>query len=382
MNKAVIVLVLTTAAASFACMHLVSELRDERARTDTLQTRITELERAVAQREQIASVTPTRESPFSPFSSSVVTEHEPPRRPAAEAPSPTERPSARAQPDMSEQMKEHFERQRELMQDPKYREAIRKQQRAHMDSTYPGLEEALGLSAEEKSRFLDLLSRQQTDEMAKSQEMMAWNSRDPAAIEKAQNAITQRQQRNQEELDAQFGPSVRQKWTEYQESLGARHRVAAMQSQLALAGAPLNADQSKAVLNALVEEQRRQTQEHFNGSAPRARLGFSSSGPAPDATDWTLSSTDWTQDQERSHERMLSTLQSSLTSQQIEHIEGIFSREREAQRASMELMRAQGVSGGNAVFATGGFFAPAVGAVSVMSSGPIETEKLEDATEQ
>lgn len=366
MNKAVIVLVLTTAAASFACMHLVSELRDERARTETLQMRITELERAASEREQVASAIPTRETPFSPFSVAPIVEHEREPRAAAKVPAPAESRSPIVAPDL----REHFDRQRKLMQDPKYREAMRKQQRIHMDGMYPGLEEALGLSAEDRDRFLDLLSQQQADEMARSQETMVWNSNDPAAMKKAQDAITQRQQRYQEELDAQFGPSVRQKWAEYQETVGARHRVAAMQSQLALAGAPLNAEQSKAVLDVLVEEQRRQMQEHFSDNAARARLGFSSPDAASDPTDWT-------QGQERSHERVLSSLQSSLTSEQIEHIEGIFSREREMQRASMEMMRAQGASGENVVLGTGGFFAPAMGSMSA-----VETTEVEEATEQ
>src|SRR5690606_2585548 len=104
--------------------------------------------------------------------------------------------------------------------------------------------------------------------------------------------------------------------------------------QLALAGAPLNAEQSKAVLNALVEEQQRQMDGQINGNANMGsvQLGFR---PFP-----TADGTDWLQKQERSHERVLSALQSSLTSQQLDQLEQIFAREREMQRASMELMRA------------------------------------------
>ncbi len=373
MNKLVIVLVLTTAAASFACMHLVNELREERAHSDALQTRITELERSAAERTQAASVAVAQQtSPFSPFTGSVA-EGEPAPSTTASIPTASESRSSVEPPDLRAQMKERFARQRELMKDPKYLEAMRKQQRTHMEARYPGLEEALGLSAAEYSRFLDVLSQQQVEEMAKASETMIWDPSDPDAMKKAQDAIAQRQQRYQQEIDAQFGPGVREKWTEYQQTVGQRYRVAAMQSQLALAGAPLNAEQSKAVLNALVEEQQRQMDGQINGNANTGsvQLGFR---PFP-----TADGTDWLQKQERSHERVLSALQSSLTSQQLDQLEQIFAREREMQRASMELMRAQGVEGGNTIYATGGF-APAAGLS--WSVSPIEVREAEETSEE
>ncbi len=206
--------------------------------------------------------------------------------------------------------------------------------------------------------------------------MMAWDQNDSEAMKKAHDAFTQRQQGYEQEIDAQFGPSVRQKWVEYQESIGARHRLGAMQTQLALSGAPLDAEQSKTVLNVLIEEQRRQTQEQPGGSGARASVRYGPAGAVASPPDWNVA--DWTQNQERAHERMLSSLQSTLTREQIEHIEGIFTREREAQRASMELMQAQGVNGGNTIIATDGFAVPAVG----VSLSRIETKELEEPSEQ
>lgn len=376
MNKVVLVLVLTTAAASIACMHLVAELRDERADAETLQNRIAELERTVAQRERVASSTPARTSPFSPFTT--VVEQELERSGVEKTAAPTESRSSSAPPQMDERVRELFARRRELMQDPKYQEAMRKQQRVHMESMYPGLEEALGLSHEDRSRFLDLLAQQQTEDMA--QDSMVRDPSDAEAVRKAQEAFMQRQQRHQEEIDSQFGPSVRQRWAEYQETLGQRHRVAALQSQLALAGTPLDAEQSKAVLNALVDEQRRQTQEHMNAQAGLARVGFvSHPGAVSSGMDWALNAKEWAQSQERSHQRVLNALQSSLTSEQIEHIEGIFSREREAQRASMELMRVEGMGQENVMFATGAVAAPVAG--FSMSVAPLEVSEVSSSEE-
>lgn len=374
MNRVVIVLVLTTAAASLACMHLVSELRDERARAEALQTQITGLERSLAEREKVASSTPAQVSPFSSLPETATIIREPAPHPVA---TPPAAPPGRSTMDVPPDMHEHFERQRKLMEDPKYREAMRKQQRVHMDGMYPGLEDALGLSAEDTSRFLDLLSQHRADEMVVGSEMRVWDPTDVEAMEKAHDAIAQRQQRQQQEIDEQFGLNVRQEWTEYQETIGARHRLGAVQSQLALAGAPLDAQQSKAVLNALVEEQQRQMQEYATAIGSRSEIRYTADSGVASPPDWNV--TDWTQNQERAHERMLSSLQSSLTRDQLVHIEGILKREREAQRASMELMQAQGATGGgrNAIIATGSF-APAAG----VSLRRVETREVEAPSEE
>ena len=136
--------------------------------------------------------------------------------------------------------------------------------------------------------------------------------------------------------------------------------------------APLDAQQSKAVLNVLVEEQQRQMQEYANTIGARSEIRYTANSVVASPPDWNV--TDWTQNRERAHERMLSSLQSSLTQEQLEHIEGILKREREAQRASMELMQAQGINDGgrNAIIATGSF-AP-IGGVSLQQ---VETREVE-----
>ncbi len=371
MNRVVIVLVLTTVAASLACMHLVSELRDERARAEALQTQVTGLERTLADREQATRTAAAHASPFSPFFEVIPVAREPQSDSRTDG-TPADSSERRAAINVPPDVREHFERQRKLMEDPKYREAMRRQQRIHMDGMYPGLEDALGLSAEETGRFLDLLSQHRADEMVAGSEMRVWDPTDTEAMEKAHDAIAQRQQHQQQEIDEQFGPNVRQKWTEYQETIGARHRLGAMQSQLALAGAPLDAQQSKAVLNVLVEEQQRQMQEYANTIGARSEIRYTANSVVASPPDWNV--TDWTQNRERAHERMLSSLQSSLTQEQLEHIEGILKREREAQRASMELMQAQGINDGgrNAIIATGSF-AP-IGGVSLQQ---VETREVE-----
>lgn len=347
MNKALFVLVLTTAGASLACMHLVRELRDERARVATLEARITQLEQAAQSREETVIAT----LPVNPFSShaqhnqsqisaevSQATAHTDAlagAAPGAMTPTEHERSSHEQRAhQLQARMREQMDRQRELMQDPQYRDAMRRQQRARMVSTYPGLREALGLSPEQADRFLDLLADHQVSEMQHMDFMHA--HKDANELQRTQAAMQERYQRHQEELETQFGPGIQQRWREYQETLGQRHRVAALQSELAMAGVPLDRDQSQALLNALVDEHRRQTQELTAGTlVANAMMPVGSASHADPSK--------WVEAQERAHERLLSSLQSTLSTQQLGRLEEMFAREREVRRASMELMRAQGL---------------------------------------
>jgi hypothetical protein len=363
MNKAVPILIVTTVAASLACMHLVRALRAERTRNEALQSRVTQLEQATAERERSANA-PAPLTPFSGLQTSpgLAPVHEQPEQDDKPAVNAASR-SAMAPPEIQERMREHMKRQRELMQDPKYLEAMRKQQRAHMPSIYPGLTEALGLSADETNRFLDLLSKQMVEQST------LYVDDDPTEMRRAQEAAMERRRQQEAELESQFGPEVNQKWQEYQQTVGQRHRVAQMQSSLALAGAPLNAEQSKTVLDALVTEQRRQMDEASSKSSNQSGWApFPGAGMNGDPTEWV-------KNQERSHERILDAVSPSLSSQQLAHLEDMYAREREAMRASMELQRAQGLGNEQGVIATS-----APNAFFAVGSGVIEIS--EDASQE
>lgn len=335
MRKAVLVLGLTTIVASLVCMHLVRELRDERARAATLEVRIAQLERMARSHE--ASDAPNAWS-VNPFTSP----HEPAVTPATTNAETTPAPQTssvaenEAEPaveqrvrEMQARMRAQLDRRRELLQDPQYREAMRRQQRAFMAKAHPGLREALGLSAEETERFLDLLADPQISLM----QDVLFDGSDP---QRAQQALQEGHQRQQEEIEMQFGPEVRQRWQTYRDTLAERHRAAALQSELAMAGVPLDQQQSQALLDALIDERRRQTQEL---RATAAELdAFTPMGRAA-----PMDPVKWLESHEQAHERVLSALQSSLRPEQLARLEEVFTLEREMQKASMELMRAQGL---------------------------------------
>ncbi len=364
MSKGIAVLALISVGASLGCMHLVRELRAERVQVQTLQSRVTELEQAVAAHKANASTAPSSPTPVSPWSAPVV-EH-PAQAPARESSASAR--SAAPPPAVPDQIRAHMQRQRDLLKDPKYREAMRVQQRLHMDSSYPGLTEALGFTNEEAERFFDLLSQHQLADMEQAQETMPWGPQDPESARIAHEAMLERQQRNQVEMDAQFGPNTHQKWKEYQETLGPRHRVASMQAQLAIAGAPLSAEQSKMLLNAFVEEQRRQSSEMVAAHRAGGTNAFVAGMQDPEA---------YAKTQERAHERIVSSVESSLSPQQVSHVESMLKRERESQRASMELVRAQGLGNEQGVI-MGNWSSAPMGFVT--HAAPVELEN--DAQEQ
>lgn len=366
MSKTVAILALISAGAALGCMHLARELRTERAQVEALQSRIAELERAASERNTNAPV--TAETPFSPLPAGAEIAAATPNPPArSEREKPANAVPGAVPPDIRERMLAHRKQQRELLQDPKYREAMRAQHRVHMDSAYPGLGEAMAFTKEETDRFLDFLSQQRIESMEQASDVI-WDASDPASARTAEQAMLERQQREQAEMDAQFGPNTYQKWTDYQQTLGQRHRLAAMQAQLALAGTPLDAEQSKAVLDALVAEQRQQMRDAGSNQLGAATaVGMVGFGPVPGMSDLDT----YVKQQERSHERLVSSLQSTLSPQQLSQFEAMLKRDRDAHRASLELMRAQGLDHEQRGI-VGGWSTSAPGAMVTFTSATVE----------
>ncbi len=330
MNKVVPILIVATLAASVACMHLVRELRQERARSETLQSQLEEQQKEIlALRAQDAPQFQTQlhEKPKTAS----------PSKPASTLPAPAsaaklaEAADSRA---MFLQARENMQSERQRLQDPEYRSAMQAQMRASLGTSYPGLASELGITREEAGHLLDLLASQQVADMEDST-FYGSEQPDPAAVEEIQRQIQQRHRQHQMEIEVQLGPATYAKWQTYQETLGQRHRVAGLQSTLALAGAPMNAEQSKAVLDALIEDQRRQQNAFASTTGTQAGIFVD---PAMQSADMDR----WLAEQERWQERLLTSLESVLTSEQLEHLKQNFANEREMQRASSQLARARG----------------------------------------
>ena len=342
MSKAVPVLILTTIAPALACLHLVRELREERTQTASLQARIDELEKARAAAE-VFTVLP-RATPFSPAT------EQPPAVAPPPMPEPIERDSAAAlangpsmPPDVRDRIRAHMEQRREMMQQPQYREAMRARARLDMRRHYPGLMEELQMTQEEVDGLFDFLADQQVRSMEDNDALFMRGNSDEAQLREAQERFHARAEQQRMELETYLGPKY-QPWLEYQHTLGQRHRLAAVQSTLALGGAPLNEAQAKSVLGALVQEQRRQQQQirtqlgstNAAGNTVNALVAMeSSAAPFPGHEEWL-------ERQEQSNERLLNAVRSELSSKQFDQLKEMFDSELEMQRTHLELQKAQG----------------------------------------
>jgi hypothetical protein len=246
--------------------------------------------------------------------------------------------------DQLRMIREHRERQRQLMQDPDYREALRLQARTSYARQYPGLIQELGLDPQQAEEFFALLA----DQQIRSSERMEplWDELepvDPTAMQQRhqeiQRAAAEMQRTNEEEIAARFGADKLQAWKDYQSTLGQRWQLEQMRSALAAQGLPLSEDVSKPMLKALAEVDRLEMQEiaASSGAGPWTARVVGSMAP--------LDGRNVEQQLEaarKRNQRKLDAISSYLTPQQRQVIE----REHEAQEkmleAQLRLIRDQG----------------------------------------
>jgi hypothetical protein len=367
MNKAIPILLLTTAAPAIACLHLVRELREERAHSEALQAKVAELEKSAAEAQVFRVV--RRASPFSapvemPPGTSIGARSTSPAK-QSDAPTRADVSSAAlASEDTRDQMREHFERQRALLRNPEYREAVRASTRLGMNQNYPGFTAELGLSEDEANRFMDLLTDQQLQSMEHDESLyLARAGDDEARMREAHERMQERMRQQQAEIEMHLGPTNYQKWQDYQQTLGQRHRLASMQSQLALAGTPLDAEQSGALLAALVQEQRKQQAQAGADTGQRVGSFWHSNGPAPGQEEWIKT-------QEQSNERLLAAIKSNLSSQQASKLEQMLDGELDLHRTQLKLLQAEGQNATRG-FSSTGAWAPIYTEQAVVVAPPL-----------
>jgi hypothetical protein len=248
-----------------------------------------------------------------------------------------------------EMMRAQRERQRQLMKDPEYREAMRLQASTSMRHSYPGVAEDLGLSREQVDEFFGLLAehqmRQQDDPA-----FMGFDFETPPtaeAMRAQQLKFQERQKANEAELAALLGPQKMQAWKEYQSTLGVRHQLNQMRQTLSSRGLPLQEEFSKPMLKAMAEEQQRAMSEWRSGEnrffGTASSVGFvAAPGLVGSNGQANL------QAQEKHMERMkeqnrrtLDALSPYLTSEQRQALEDEQRAQLKIQEAHMRMMRAQ-----------------------------------------
>jgi hypothetical protein len=359
MSKAMLILLVATLGLGVVSLHLIRELRAERGQVQLLQTRLGELE-SVAR-----PAAPSNDIPAAAFSVFHV-ERLVDASPAAATSKVTASAEARAAtklqrpPQLSDEesmhlMRESMERQRTLLQDPEYRDAVRSQQKAMYLQTYPELAKELDMNAEELDQLLNLLA----DQQVRSQEVaepMAWSDSGPdsAAMEEMQRKALAQHQTQEAELAALLGSKL-QAWNEYQSTLGVRHQVIQLRSMLASRGVPLQESQSKPLLKALAQGQQRFMKELSESEAAEpgnelaassGRLNLVMGGSAlTSAANSPSENARWQEQQlERMtqlNERTRDAAARVLTPQQLKIFEENQDAQMKMQQAQLRMMRAQ-----------------------------------------
>jgi hypothetical protein len=364
-SKLALVLAVVAIGEGAVTLHLVRQVHMERANSQTLQARVTELEQKTPQPGATFIAVPTQPATANPFGT--VRNNEPPPAKAvagnsapagnaivggftANGPIPLSAPD---QERVREQMRASMERQRTLMRDPEYREAMRAQQKMNLARSNPNLARDLDMTAEQIDQLYDVLAEQSLRSMENNGPMWSVDGEQPdaAKMQEFHRKAMEQQRSNEAELRRALGDSKYREWQEYQSMAGVRWEADRVRNSLASAGVPLDESLAKPLLKTLHEQQMKMMQQQAAAAAasPNARVSSRlvlSSGFAPGT------SPDMLKMQEQSlemmsqhHKRQRDALASVLTPEQLKIVEDEHNAEQQMQRAQLRIMRAQQEAG-------------------------------------
>ena len=348
MSKVVLISVATSVGLGLLSVHLLKQMKDGEAKVVELQAQVVELQK---QLQPPPPPPPSYDPPPEVINEQPreVIGKEPNEKPKTvgviTGPAPGILP---APPDREAQlrmMREHRERQRQLMQDPEYREAMRVQARSNLARQYPGVIQELGLDPQQADEFFDLLAEQQLRQNERMEPLLdTMNGSDPAAMHEAnrkiQQAAADAQRSNEAEMAARFGQDKLQVWKEYQSTMGMRYQLDHMRNTLSAHGIPLSEDMSKPMLKAMAQAQQAEAEAY--SAASRGGVGMvgrfmAQGGVAFDGSNMERH----LEEQKKRNQRMLDAISPYLSFEQRSAIE----REQEAQlkmqEAQYRIMRAQ-----------------------------------------
>jgi hypothetical protein len=363
MTKIALALAIVAIGEGAVTLHLVNQLREERESAQTLQARVTELERtrppAAAGATFIAVPTQPVTSPFT-----VVEKKGAPPPPKAVAGTITSAnrvagswAMAAPAPDperIREQMKASMERQQALLRDPEYREAMLAQQKVGIRQSNPNLRRDLDLTAEQTDRLFNTLAEQQLRSMedANTGPMMWGEQPDPAKMQEFQRKMLAQQSANETEVKRVLGDAKYREYQEYQALSGVRWEADRVRNSLANAGVPLDENLAKPLLKTLQEQQQKMLQQMASRDPQTARNVFVPGGGVSAVMTSDNSQVNVIEMQEKSLElmaqhqkRQREALASVLTPEQLKVVEDEHNSELQVQRAQVRMMRAQQEAG-------------------------------------
>ena len=286
MTKIALILAIAAVGEGAVALHLVNQLHKERESTQALQARVTELESKAPQPGASATFIAVPQPTVSPFST--VQKVEVPPTPAtgggrtvASATAPVHGVFVPPPPDrerMRQQMEASMERQRTMLRDPDYREAMLAQQKMGLMRGNPNVGRDLDLTAEQVDRLFTTLAEQQLRQMEIARPM-AWGEQpDPAKMQEYHRKALEQQSANELEIRRALGDAKFREWQEYQSMTGVRWEADRVRTSLASAGLPLDENLTKPLMKTLAEQQQKMMQEATRQMAPAANRVVAVSG--------------------------------------------------------------------------------------------------------
>jgi len=348
MHKIALVLAIAAIGEGLLALHLVRQLHEERASAQALQARITELERRAPQPAPGAAFAAVPTQPAAaPFTvvkpSAPAPSQQPAHRPRP--PVPTEPEAA----EMRKQMAASFERQRALLRDPEYREAMVAQQKTQLMRMNPDIARDLELTPDQMDRLYTTMGEQYVRQI-EAQEYLGDVATDPegvsARMEEANRKSAEQLQANLAEIRKVLGDAKFREFEQYQYMFGARSEASRIRESLATAGVPLDANLAMPLARIIHEYQQKFAQATTTlmpaGGQLAASDGFVS---APHSLNSALNSVENQQEQleniAKFQRQQREALARVLSPQQLKVIEEEQELSLQLQRAQLRVMQAQ-----------------------------------------
>ncbi len=330
MNKALLILTLTTFGGASAAAWFHLQLQTERHRNAELQARIE------------AQQPPLAHHPFTTVPETLpvrVDVGESAQAPPATVPSvrrDPESPQPNAiSPERSAQIRQRFaNEQRELLRDPEYRQAMRTQQRFSLQQIHPDLARELDIPQERADRLLDLLIDQRLRNMEQQAAFPADRPPTEAEVMQMQKNLQQRQLAERAEIAALLGGDSQQQWQDYENSMGARMRVRQLSTVLDGAGIPLREDQRPPLRDTLAQYERQAQQDRQTQVTTRDFANMT----LADRLAWQEEQIELT---EQSYARARESVSHILTTQQLDAYRELQEQELAVRRANLRMERAR-----------------------------------------
>jgi hypothetical protein len=349
MHKIAAVLAIVAFGEGLVALHLVRQLHAERENAQALQARVTELEKRsppqTAEATFVAVPTQPMASPFSVGGQSAPAQPAPARGNAvstATASFPSNAPVPDQQ-QMREQLAASIERQRTLLRDPDYREAMLTQQKMMLMRSNPDIAQDLNLTDDQADRLFGTMAEQSVRAM---DNMNMWEEQpDPSKVQEMQRKAMEQQRANEAELKGVLGEAKYREWQEYQALAGVRWESQRLRTSLANAGVPLDESLAKPLMKVLQEQQKLEMQrlQQYAAEPRTANLGFVTAASGVNVVQLMTNSVE---SLAKNQQRQRDALSAVLTPEQLEVVEQEQNAELQMQRAQERLMRAQQAAGG------------------------------------